>query len=762
VSRWRAQGHRVTIIAASYPGAVAEERIDKLTIRRMGGRITVFPRAIWQIRRGLVPDADVALEIFNGISFLTPLWLRLPRVTLIHHIHRAHYADELGLRGRIAAFALETLPLRLLYRRSRFVTVSRASASAIAEHGIPYERIAVSYNGVECAAFGPGERAKEPTLIYLGRLKRYKRIEELLTVLESIPEAVLDIVGEGDHREELEAEIEERGLTDRVRLHGYVDEPTKVALLQRAWVQVTASPREGWGLNVMEAAACGTATVGIAEGGLKESIVHAETGLLAHDVNELTELTARVVRDYELRELLGKAALQRARYLSWDRSAETTFGVLSQECAGAAGAKRATDFWTGGERARASGMAAAVVGANIIALVFTLVFARALGTASYASLVALVSAFLILSMPASAIQIAVARAVGSAQAGGPRPPLTRWLRDSALVAVALSLVALVFRRPIADLLGVNAVWAAAALLPTAGLWFVLSVERGALQGLQHYRLVGWSLLGEAGARLGFGLLLYAVGLGVTGVFLGSALSILVTAAWLAVAVRRDAQWPAEVAGSDFLRLRDLVLGAAAPVATLALIAVLQNADVIVVLKDNGAGAAASSYAAAAVAAKVIVWLAVGLGLYLLPEVARAAELGQDTRPLAIRALALIGLLAVPILTLYAGAPHPFLETLFGSNLARASGALPLLALAMVLLAASYLAVQYLIAMQRWRFIWALAIAAVLEPLVLAGIGSRPTTIALGLAGVQLLVAAGAIRLGLRSWSRTRGEVQVVT
>src|SRR5689334_5778435 len=228
VSRWLAQGHRVTVVAGSYPGASDREEIDNLTIHRMGGRLSVFPRAIRALRRGLVRDADVALEVFNGISFLTPLWLKLPRVTLIHHIHRAHYADELGLRGRLAAFVLETLPLKLLYRNAPFVTVSHSSAEAISAHGIPRDQISVSYNGVECDAFGPGERAEEPTLIYLGRLKRYKRIESLLVALESLPGARLDIVGEGDHRDALEAEIEARGLTDRVRLHGHVDELTKV------------------------------------------------------------------------------------------------------------------------------------------------------------------------------------------------------------------------------------------------------------------------------------------------------------------------------------------------------------------------------------------------------------------------------------------------------------------------------------------------------------------------------------------------------
>ena len=71
--------------------------------------------------------------------------------------------------------------------------------------------------------------------------------------------------------------------------------------------------------------------MGIAEGGLKESILHAQTGLLAKDGKELAVMTKRVVDDPELRELLGKAALERARALTWDRSAETTLAVLSAE-----------------------------------------------------------------------------------------------------------------------------------------------------------------------------------------------------------------------------------------------------------------------------------------------------------------------------------------------------------------------------------------------------------------------------------------------
>ena len=134
VARWLHWGHRVSVISCSYPGAAARERIGELTLYRVGGRSTVFPRAIFKQWRGLVPDADVILEVVNGITFLTPLWCRTPRVTLVHHIHRQHFVHEMGPKGHLAALALETLPLRLLYRRSEFLTISQASARDIAAH----------------------------------------------------------------------------------------------------------------------------------------------------------------------------------------------------------------------------------------------------------------------------------------------------------------------------------------------------------------------------------------------------------------------------------------------------------------------------------------------------------------------------------------------------------------------------------------------------------------------------------------------------
>jgi glycosyltransferase involved in cell wall biosynthesis len=333
VKYWTEWGHRVTVLSGSYPGAEPVKRDGALTVYRRGGRKSVFPYTILRLLGGRVTDADVALEIVNGITFLTPLWLRVPRVQYVHHVHREQYIEEMGWRGRMAAFLAETAPLRWLYRRGRFVTVSEATARQLTELGIPREAIEVNYHGPEPEEYRRGQRAREPTLVYLGRLKRYKRIEVLLDIVEAIPDAVLDIVGTGEHRPVLEAEVAARGLDGRVRFHGFVDQDRKVELLGRAWALVTASAAEGWGLTTLEAAACATPSVALGVGGLAEAVEHERTGLLARDSDDMVVQARRIVSDAKLRERLAANALQRAQGMGWRHTVERTLAVLEEQLA---------------------------------------------------------------------------------------------------------------------------------------------------------------------------------------------------------------------------------------------------------------------------------------------------------------------------------------------------------------------------------------------------------------------------------------------
>lgn len=343
VIRWAELGHHVTVIAGAHPACAAVEQVTpNLIVHHMGGRATVFPRAIWAVLRGLGRDADVVFEVINGITFLSPLWLRKPRVALVNHPHRDLYIGEFGrFRGRILSALLEELPLRLLYRRAPFLTISgSARDELVAIDGVPLDNITLAYCGVGPGPFGPGERSEHPRLLYVGRLKAYKRIEILLDMLTHLPGVTLDIAGRGDHGETLDDEIAQRGLGSRVRVHGHVDEERKAELYRQAWVHVTASASEGWSLTVMEAALCGTPSAALAVGGLRESIVDGKTGVLADSPAELLANVRELLEDGELRERLGTAARERAETFTWDRTAAITLAVVQRQASTSAARRR--------------------------------------------------------------------------------------------------------------------------------------------------------------------------------------------------------------------------------------------------------------------------------------------------------------------------------------------------------------------------------------------------------------------------------------
>jgi len=394
---------------------------------------------------------------------------------------------------------------------------------------------------------------------------------------------------------------------------------------------------------------------------------------------------------------------------------------------------------------RAAGLGAAVIAANVVSLIFTVVFARVLGATDYGSLATLMSAFIILMVPGSALQVAVAREVSASLAAGDPDAgagVRRWVGRLLIGALGVAVVAVLLRDVFAAILNVDQEWGAAAVPVTAVLWMALSVERGALQGFQRYKLVAWSIIAEAGTRLSFALLLVAAGLDVTGAFLGTALSFIAVGTLLAVPLA------GHLPEAEGHRLRALLRGAGAPVLALTLLFVLQEVHVIVV-KHEADGDTAGAYAVAAVAAKAIIWVAVGLGMYLLPETTRRWRGGEDARPMLLRTLALIAVAAVPMVVIYAAAGEPLLSAVFGDDLTAASDALPWLALAMALLACVYLCVQFLLAMHRRRFIAVLAVAAVAEVLVLLAIGAHLTGIAIALFAIQGATAACVLTISLR-------------
>ncbi|HVW19307.1 MAG TPA: oligosaccharide flippase family protein, partial [Solirubrobacteraceae bacterium] len=437
---------------------------------------------------------------------------------------------------------------------------------------------------------------------------------------------------------------------------------------------------------------------------------------------------------------------------SWDAREAAGLEVLRE--AAATPSLPLSGLLRSSETAKAGGLAAASLANNAIQLVFVVVFTRLLGADDYGSLAALVSAFLILMVGGQALQVAAARETTLRHLGdGPRLAATMesWTRRLVLVAFAALGAGLLLRGPLGHVVGVPDHSAAAGLIPCTGvLWALVSLQRGVLQGAHVYAPVGVSIVGEAVGRLACGLALYGAGAGVTGAFAGTPLTMALIAVALVVVGRRRFGHPAGHGTSRSLRL--LLSEAWAPIAGLGLLALLQNVDVLVV-KHRIGGDAAGSYAAAAVAAKSVVWVAIGIALQLLPDATRREAEGANPLPTLVRAVGVLAVVAAPAVLIFFAVPTTLLRLAFGTDLTQAHEALPLLGVAMTLLAAAYLMVQYMLALGRTLFLWVLGAIAIAEPFLLsAGDWSLAGYAALVLAleaaallGMSALVVRGARR-----------------
>lgn len=202
-------------------------------------------------------------------------------------------------------------------------------------HRFPEENLFIVPNCVDQRIFRPmGTTNTEPLVGYLGRLKRYKSVEDLLfafeIVLKEIPGARLIILGDGDARDGLERIAREQNISPRVEFLGHVTEEEKIRYLNRMKVVVNTSAKEGWGLTVIEANACGIPVIASDVPGLRDSVLDGKTGLMYDygNVEQLAEKILLVLRDENLRSRLATEALAWARTFDWEASADKMIAVL--------------------------------------------------------------------------------------------------------------------------------------------------------------------------------------------------------------------------------------------------------------------------------------------------------------------------------------------------------------------------------------------------------------------------------------------------
>ena len=340
---WAEAGIEVTLRTSAASGLAPVEQRGGYRVIRRGGRLSVFARAPAAEVARLHGPRDAVVEIWNGVPFWCPLWTRGPRAVWLHYPHTELW--EHATRGGISAAAGRFVEGRLappLYRRTEVVTLSEPSRQRLVrEFGLSPGRISVVPPGVDphFRAGAPTGRADDPLVVAVGRLTSYKRFDHVISAVHRLrvtapahspaARARLVIAGVGDQHPRLAEQVVSLDARGWCRLAGRVDNTELADLYRRAWVLVSASQSEGWGMTVTEAAACATPAVVSDVGGHRDAVDDGQTGHLFGDHEQFVTLLRRVVQDEAHRARLGAAAAARSARLTWERTAFETLRVLA-------------------------------------------------------------------------------------------------------------------------------------------------------------------------------------------------------------------------------------------------------------------------------------------------------------------------------------------------------------------------------------------------------------------------------------------------
>jgi glycosyltransferase involved in cell wall biosynthesis len=331
------RGWRVTWLASGFRGGAGEAEHRGIRVVRRGtwwNFNLIVPGVLRREFSG--PPPDLIVEDINKAPCLTPWCTRAPVAVIVPHLFGATILRETAPPIALYVLALEAL-IPFVYRRCRFVAISESTRDDLIHRGVDAARITVVHCGLDHDAYRPDPavgKTPHPTIVFVGRLRRYKGVDWVMRSLPAVvtraPGTRLLVIGDGPFEPALRRAARRLGVADAVEFLGFLPGAEKVRHLQRAWVVVQPSPKEGWGLTVVEAGACGAAVVAADRPGLRDSVRRDETGLLVPwgDDGALAGALARVLLDRPLREGLAARGVEWAGRFSWPACGDASMDAL--------------------------------------------------------------------------------------------------------------------------------------------------------------------------------------------------------------------------------------------------------------------------------------------------------------------------------------------------------------------------------------------------------------------------------------------------
>jgi glycosyltransferase involved in cell wall biosynthesis len=321
-----------TIVASNIAKASKDEVIDGVKIVRLS---TSVSRMRLMVPLYLAKNKfDFVVDNVTVIPWFTPLYCNSPKTAVIHQLVQELFYTEIPRFQAKIAYHLEPELFRP-YRNIPIVCPGGQSTIATLEVvGIP-KRNVVSISGgcppefITKCKNSWDRKAPYPLVVVLARLEPYKRIDFAIQafakVKKNVPDAKLVIIGWGSHEQALRMLVNSLNLQDSVRFAGRIDCKEKMKLLMEAYVHIwSLASRDGCGLSIIEAAACGTASLAWDVAGPQDTIINEKTGFLLPygDVQGLADRLEQLLANEKLRRRLSSEAQKWASQNTWDQVAE--------------------------------------------------------------------------------------------------------------------------------------------------------------------------------------------------------------------------------------------------------------------------------------------------------------------------------------------------------------------------------------------------------------------------------------------------------
>lgn len=342
--RWTALGHKVTLLASSFPNSKKEEVVDGVKIVRKGHPDArfLFSSVHFMAFKYYKENAgkfDAVVDEVHGLPFFTPWYVKEKKIVLICEVAGGiwvkMFGPFFGLFGRL----IERLYLRFIYKSIPYLTISNSTQEELLREGVERKNITVLPMGITLPKeIKKTEREKDPTLIFVGRLSKSKGIEDAIEALNPILKTYMKtklwIVGPGDkdYIKFLEKKAKKLNVFDRITFWGYVSQDKKFELMGRAHILLAPSLKEGWGLIVPEAGFMGTPAIGYNVPGLREVIRNNKTGYLTlrNNPSGLAKSIDKMLKKESEYKKLSRAAKKLSLSYNWDNTAEVALKVIKE------------------------------------------------------------------------------------------------------------------------------------------------------------------------------------------------------------------------------------------------------------------------------------------------------------------------------------------------------------------------------------------------------------------------------------------------